>query len=76
MEAFALAPCDGYGLLSEPKNRDVYSLPRCMWSKRPRGIALKVSRASVRRALVLNRDRSPPGGHRPGVGKAKHINVA
>jgi nuclease S1 len=55
MEAFALARRDAYGLLPPPDGHDTYSLPPSYTEQAERDVALQLSRAGVRLAVVLNR---------------------
>jgi hypothetical protein len=55
MEAFALARRDAYGLLPPPDNHGKYSLPSAYGEQAERDVALQLSRAGVRLAVVLNR---------------------
>jgi hypothetical protein len=55
VEAFALARRDAHGLLPEPDDQARYSLPSAYTKQAERDVALQLSRAGVRLALVLNR---------------------
>jgi hypothetical protein len=55
MEAFALARGDAYGLLPQPRDQSMYSLPPAYVEQAVRDVALQLSRAGVRLALILNR---------------------
>jgi hypothetical protein len=55
MEAFALARRDAYGLLPPPDGHDTYSLPPSYTEQAERDVALQLSRADIRLAVVLNR---------------------
>jgi hypothetical protein len=61
METFALARSDAYGLLPQPGGQNTYLLPPVYVEKAVRDVALQLSRAGVRLALVLNRALDPPG---------------
>jgi S1/P1 Nuclease len=54
MEAFALARRDAYGLLPPPGDHGTYALPPTYRQQAERDVALQLSRAGVRLALVLN----------------------
>jgi hypothetical protein len=60
MEAFALARGDAYGLLPAPSGQNTYSLPPAYVEQAVRNVALQLSRAGVRLALVLNQALSAP----------------
>jgi nuclease S1 len=60
MEAFALARRDAYGLLPQPDGQGAYSLPPAYVEQAVRNVALQLSRAGVRLALVLNRAFATP----------------
>jgi len=56
MEAFALGRGDAYELLlPAPSGQNTYSLPPAYVEQAVRDVALQLSRAGVRLALVLNR---------------------
>jgi len=55
MEAFALARRDAYGLLPEPDDHGTYALSPAYVEQAVRDVALQLSRAGVRLALVLSR---------------------
>jgi hypothetical protein len=55
MEAFALARSDAYGLLPRPDDRGAYTLPMAYVERAVRDVALQLSRAGIRLALVLNK---------------------
>jgi hypothetical protein len=55
MEAFALGRDDAYGLLPAPRGQSMYSLPPAYVDQAARDVALQLSRAGVRLAVVLNR---------------------
>jgi hypothetical protein len=55
MEAFALGRDNAYGLLPRPSGQSTYSLPPAYVDQAVRDVALQLSRAGVRLALVLNR---------------------
>ena len=54
MEAFALGRGDAYGLLPPPSDQHTYSLPQAYVEQAVGDVALQLSRAGVRLALVLN----------------------
>ena len=54
IEGFALARNDAYGLLPAPSGQNTYSLPQEYVEQAVRDVALQLSRAGVRLALVLN----------------------
>jgi hypothetical protein len=53
-EAFALARRGAYGLLTPPGDHGKYSLPSAYGEQAERDVALQLSRAGVRLAMVLN----------------------
>jgi hypothetical protein len=54
METFALARSDAYGLLPASSDQHTYSLPPAYLEQAGKDVALQLSRAGVRLALVLN----------------------
>jgi hypothetical protein len=54
MEAFAIARSDAYGLLPPPGDEGAYALPPAYAEQAGRDVALQLSRAGVRLAMVLN----------------------
>jgi hypothetical protein len=55
MEAFALGRDNAYGLLPPPSGQSTYLLPPAYVDQAVRDVALQLSRAGVRLALILNR---------------------
>jgi hypothetical protein len=60
MEAFALARDNAYALLPARSGQNTYSLPPAYVEQAVRNVALQLSRAGVRLALILNQALSAP----------------
>jgi S1/P1 Nuclease len=60
MEAFALARRDAYGPLTPPGGHHTYSLPPSYTEQAEQDVALQLSRAGVRLAVVLNQALGSP----------------
>jgi len=60
LEAFALARDDAYGLLPQSSDQGIYTLSAAYVEQAERDVALQLSRAGVRLAVVLNQALNAP----------------